>query len=152
MKVKLHSQLNSESCISLVNGNWSLANPKHASRWKSLLPNMPNLSFRRLEPVPTGVAHPACHEQRLLIFKSQCQHVDSVCLLVYKDKHAAMQLSWQKQTKCFWQQHRRHKESTVQSDLLFLNKTQPLTNDRCTSIGVALFVGKMNATDCTKNK
>lgn len=92
MKFKYHSQSNSEWCTTLVNVDWSLANPKHASRWKSLLPNMPNLLLRRLEvappPVQTGDAHPACHEQCLFfcfVFKSQSQHV-FVCLFTRTNK------------------------------------------------------------------
>ncbi len=150
MKVKHHSQLNSESRTSLVNSNWSLANPKHASRWKSLLPNMPNLSFRRLESVPTGVAHPACHEQRLLFFKSQCQHVD-ICLFTRTNM---LQCNWAGKSKqnAFVSNTGDTRNQRCNLISYFSNKTQPLTNDRCTSIGVTLFVGKMHATDCTTNK
>lgn len=126
MKFKHHSKLNSESCTTLVKSHWSLANPKHASRWKSLLPNVsPSdvwsllLLLSRLETQTQLVMSNVC------FFKSQCQHVDFVRLLVYKDKQARMQLSMLKAGKAnkmllsAMSRHWRHKGSTAQSDLLF---------------------------------
>lgn len=85
-------------------------------------------------PVQTGDAHSACHEHCLfLFFKCQCQHVDSVCLLVYKDKQERMQLSMlqappAEQTKRFCQQRLdtgdiRDQQRNLSS--YFSNKTLP---------------------------